>query len=45
MTPLDTSLRTTKDHYLGPVSAEAAAEFWSLYPPGIEERRIVAFTK
>src|SRR6202035_4817146 len=29
-----TSLRTTKDHYLGLVSGEAAAEFWELLPPG-----------
>jgi integrase len=29
-----TDLRTTKDHYLGLVSAEAAASFWNLLPPG-----------
>jgi hypothetical protein len=29
-----TSLRTTRDHYLGLVGKEEAAEFWSLYPPG-----------
>jgi len=27
-----TDLRTTKDHYLGLVSPEAAAAFWNLYP-------------
>jgi integrase len=27
-------LRTTKDHYLGLVSPEQAAEFWTLFPPG-----------
>jgi hypothetical protein len=35
-----TSLRTTKDHYLGLVSAEAAAEFWDLLPPG-EKGKII----
>jgi hypothetical protein len=34
------SLRTTKDHYLGLVSAEAAAEFWDLLPPG-EKGKII----
>jgi integrase len=29
-----TDLRTTKDHYLGLVSAEQAAEFWNLLPLG-----------
>jgi integrase len=33
-----TDLRTTKDHYLGLVSAEAAAEFWNLLPPGHREK-------
>jgi integrase len=28
-----TNLRTTRDHYLGLVSKEAAADFWSLFPP------------
>ena len=28
-----TNLRTTKDHYLGLVSPEAAADFWNLFPP------------
>ena len=35
-----TSLRTTKNHYLGLVSAEAAAEFWDLLPPG-EKGKII----
>ncbi len=35
-----TSLRTTKDHYLGLVSAKAAAEFWDLLPPG-EKGKII----
>jgi integrase len=35
-----TSLRTTKDHYLGLVSAEAAAEFWDMLPPG-EKGKII----
>jgi len=29
----NTDLRTTKDHYLGLVSPEQAAEFWNLLPP------------
>jgi integrase len=32
-----TDLRTTKDHYLGLVSREAAAEFWNLFPPAKEK--------
>lgn len=35
-----TNLRTTKDHYLGLVSPEAAAEFWSLFPPSTDEKVI-----
>jgi integrase len=31
------NLRTTKDHYLGLVSKEAAAEFWSLFPSAGEK--------
>jgi integrase len=37
-----TDLRTTKDHYLGLVSSEAAAEFWNLYPPG-HQANVVQF--
>jgi len=29
-----TSLQTTKNHYLGLVTKEQAAEFWNLFPPG-----------
>ena len=36
-----TDVRTTKDHYLGLVSKEAAAEFWNLFPPPKE--KIVQF--
>jgi integrase len=36
-----TNLRTTRDHYLGLVSKEAAAEFWSLFPPVGE--KVVSF--
>jgi hypothetical protein len=36
-----TDLRTTKDHYLGLVTKEAAAEFWNLFPPPKE--KIVQF--
>jgi integrase len=32
-----TDLRTTKDHYLGLVTKEAAAEFWNLFPPPKEK--------
>ena len=39
-----TNLRTTKDHYLGLVSKEAAAEFWNLFPPATEEK-VVPFSK
>jgi integrase len=28
------SLQVTKDHYLGLVTPETAAEFWNLFPPG-----------
>lgn len=38
-----TSLKTTKDHYLGLVSREAAAQFWGLFPAATQEARIVAF--
>ena len=31
------------DHYYQAVNPETAAEFWKIYPPTIEERRIVAF--
>jgi integrase len=33
-----TDVRTTKDHYLGLVTKEAAAEFWSLFPLATGER-------
>jgi len=36
-----TDLQTTKDHYLGLVTKEAAAEFWNLFPPPKE--KIVQF--
>jgi len=36
-----TDIRTTKDHYLGLVSKETAAEFWNLFPPPKE--KIVQF--
>ena len=36
-----TDVRTTKDHYLGLVSKEAAAEFWNLFPP--PQEKIVQF--
>jgi integrase len=38
-----TDLRTTKDHYLGLVTKEAAAEFWNLFPPPKE--KIVQFER
>ena len=37
-----TSLRTTKDHYLGLVSAEDASKFWNLLPPG-HDAKVVQF--
>jgi integrase len=33
-----TDLRTTKNHYLGLVSKEAAAEFWNVFPPSTGEK-------
>jgi len=36
-----TDLRTTKDHYLGLVTKEEAAEFWNLLPTAKE--KIVGF--
>ena len=40
-----TDMRTTKDHYLGLVSKEAAAEFWHLFPPAATGQKVVAFSK
>jgi integrase len=37
-----TDLRTTKDHYLGLVAPEQAAEFWNLLPPG-HSTKVVQF--
>jgi Phage integrase family. len=39
-----TNLRTTKDHYLGLVSKEAAAEFWNLFP-ATTGGKVVPFSK
>jgi len=39
-----TSLRTTKDHYLGLVSKEAASEFWNLFPSATG-RKVIPFSK
>jgi integrase/recombinase XerD len=36
-----TDFRTTKDHYLGVVTSEAAAEFWALFPPSVN--KVVSF--
>ena len=36
-----TDFRTTKDHYLGLVTPEAAAEFWALFPPSGD--KVVSF--
>jgi len=38
-----TDLQTTKDHYLGLVTKEAAAEFWHLFPPA--KGKVVPFSK
>ena len=35
-----TDVRTTKDHYLGLVSKEAAAEFWNLFPFKRKDSRV-----
>jgi integrase len=40
-----TDMRTTKDHYLGLVSKEAAAEFWNLFPTSATAGKVVAFSK
>jgi integrase len=37
-----TDMRTTKDHYLGLVSKEAAAEFWNLFPTTTAGRKVIA---
>jgi integrase len=37
-----TNLRTTKDHYLGLVSKEEAAEFWNLFPS--DRQKVVSFS-
>src|SRR6516164_8948959 len=39
-----TDVRTTKDHYLGLVTKEAAAQFWSLFPPATGQK-VVPFSK
>jgi len=39
-----TNLRTTKDHYLGLVAKEDAAEFWNLFPPATGEK-VFPFSK
>jgi integrase len=39
-----TDLRTTKDHYLGLVTKEAAAEFWNLFPTATGQK-VVPFSK
>jgi hypothetical protein len=33
------------DHYYQAVTTEAAAAFWSIYPPMAEQRRIIAFAE
>ncbi len=38
-----TSFRITRNHYLGLVTAEAAAEFWNLMPPAASADKIVQF--
>ncbi len=38
-----TDFRTTKDHYLGLVTPEAAADFWALFPPAGE--KVVPFVR
>jgi integrase len=38
-----TSLRTTKDHYLGLVSKQTAAEFWDLFPPAEGKKKVIPF--
>jgi hypothetical protein len=39
-----TSLRTTKDHYLGLVSKEEAAKFWNLFPPAKGREKVIPFS-
>lgn len=39
-----TDMRTTKDHYLGLVSKEAAVEFWNLFPTTAGRKVVAAFT-
>lgn len=38
-----TDYRTTRDHYLGLASTQAAGEFWNLFPPG--KGKIIKFPK
>jgi integrase len=39
------SAATMWDHYYQAVTTEAAAAFWSIYPPMAEQRRIIAFAE